>query len=332
MRHHREGHSVGVTKILDPTLEWFDPGWQEPSDNAWQRTLRWQQGWWREEILKAPAGPRTLTDNDRLVVSMLPDGPHPDGKGEWSPNLMTEEANEAATKAIHDLKTERRPGLIQTDRLRRNLLSSQPLCFNLFGYLAAYPKVLLPWIHSVAPGAEYVTEVRLEWAPRGEVVAGSAFDAFIVYLTNDGKQGFVGVECKYAENLAKAQPSRAADKFADATNTPAWRLGAAQRLDVPKLRQFWYNQLLTQQMQNSTAYAEGTGVVLACAGDHPARDAVTAVRAELANEADLRFGTIEDLVAGVVGHDAWRDQFAERYLTYPDAETRVRDRRNQVAR
>src|SRR3954454_12743876 len=63
---------------------WDDPGWLEKQDNAWQRGLRLQQAWWRQERLGVPPGPRA--EGTRLVVSMLPLG------AGLAPNLMTQEA------------------------------------------------------------------------------------------------------------------------------------------------------------------------------------------------------------------------------------------------
>src|SRR3954451_21145381 len=93
--------------------------------HKWQAQLRRQQAWWREKRLGLPAGPRV--GHSRLVSSMLPDDVN------LSTNLMWPEAVDAAEKALIALATENRPGLIHEERLRRNLLSSQPLCFNLFG-------------------------------------------------------------------------------------------------------------------------------------------------------------------------------------------------------
>lgn len=177
---------------------WDDPRWLEKSDNAWQRGLRHQQAWWREERLGQPPGP--LIGGERLVASMLP---RTVGLG---PNLMTAEARLAAERAIARLSRSGGPGIIQEERLRRNMLSSQPLCFNLFGYLSEHPATLLPWVRQLSPDAAEVIEVRLEWAPADKPLGGSAFDAFVEYALSGGRRGFFGIECKYAENLARAQP------------------------------------------------------------------------------------------------------------------------------
>ncbi|UUW92959.1 PGN_0703 family putative restriction endonuclease [Pimelobacter simplex] len=294
--------------VIDPSLSWNDSAWLEAADNKWQAQLRRQQAWWRQERLGLPAGPRV--GDARLVSSMLP------GDVDLSTNLMSPEAVDAAEHALQALRTEGRPGLIQEERLRRNLLSSQPLCFNLFGYLGAHRHALLPWVRTIQPEATSVEDIRLEWAPATGTLGGSAFDAFVSYETRGGNRGFIGIEVKYAEDLAAAQRKPANDKYKAPTLTGLWKTGAIERLDQPRLRQFWYNQLLTQVVLGSGDYDEGFGAVVACAADHSAREVTAAVAAELTEPAGLRFSSIEDVVASVRGHVHWQTGFTERYLTY----------------
>lgn len=294
--------------VIDPSLSWNDSAWLEAADNKWQAQLRRQQAWWRQERLGLPAGPRV--GHARLVSSMLP------GDVDLSTNLMSPEAVDAAEHALQALRTEGRPGLIQEERLRRNLLSSQPLCFNLFGYLGAHRHALLPWVQTIQPEAMSVEDIRLEWAPATGTLGGSAFDAFVSYETRGGNRGFIGIEVKYAEDLAAAQRKPANDKYKAPTLTGLWKTGAIERLDQPRLRQFWYNQLLTQVVLGSGDYDEGFGAVVACAADHSAREVTAAVAAELTDPAGLRFSSIEDVVASVRGHVHWQTGFTERYLTY----------------
>lgn len=248
---------------------------------------------------------------------MLPSGV------DLSRNLMTEAAVAAAERAIHDLAAERRPGLIQLDRLRRNLLSSQPLCFNLFGHLSSDPSALLSWVRSFQNDVSTVDDVRLEWAPPTGNTGGSAFDAFVIYTRSDSARGFLGIECKYAENLAKAQPKPTHDKFKIETTNGPWHAGAETRLDRPRLRQFWYNQLLTQRVASTTDFAEAIGVVVACHDDIAAREVVESIQAELDDPATLRFSSINDVVEAVTGNETWRRDFTERYLTYDQIPERL---------
>ena len=128
--------------------------------------------------------------------------------------------------------------MIQQKRLRRNLLSSQPLCFNLFGYLGEHPATLLPWVRQLSPDAEEVVDVALEWAPTDNALGGSAFDAFVEYTLPGRRRGFIGIECKYAENLAKAQPKPAPEKYKDSNaswSLDRWRRDRSRQASSPSV-------------------------------------------------------------------------------------------------
>ena len=239
----------------------------------------------------------------------------PDGVG-LEPNLMTVEAREAAEDAMARMKSSKQPGIIEPDRLKRNLLSSQPLCFNLFGYLRAHPAALLPWVQAIEPRAESITRVELEWAPLPKARGGSAFDAFVEFAQGDGTNGFLGIECKYAEKLTESQRADAAEKYRKDTKPPAWTEGAVEVLDQHGLRQLWYNQLHVQDVTSELDYATGVGVVVACAADHEAQEAVEQVREVLTDPDELRFSSLEDLVSSVEGHDDWKRAFSTRYLDF----------------
>ena len=176
--------------------------------------------------------------------------------------------------------------------MKRNLLSSQPLCFNLFGYLRAHPAALLPWVQAIEPRAESITRVELEWAPLPKARGGSAFDAFVEFAQGDGTNGFLGIECKYAEKLTESQRADAAEKYRKDTKPPAWTEGAVEVLDQHGLRQLWYNQLHVQDVTSELDYATGIGVVVACAADHEAQEAVEQVREVLTDPDELRFSSL----------------------------------------
>lgn len=285
---------------------WGDPTWLERSDNAWQRALRRHQGWWRETRLGEAAGQRL--GGDRPVVSMLTEDA-PESANLWSP-----EARRAADHAVAAMQG--RPGKIERRRLHRNLLSSQPLCFNLFGYLREDPAELLPWVQALAPDAVEVMRIELEWATSDTAVGGSAFDAFVEYRRSDEKVAFIGIETKYAENLMASQRKPARDVYVLETRPPTWKSGAAERLDRNGLRQFWYNTLLALRLQKLGGYAEARSVVVALADDVKARAAVAAVARELEDERFHVFSPLETVVTSVEGHPEWKAMFTDRYLNF----------------
>ena len=131
-------------------------------DNPLQAGLRLQQSWWRQECCGIPdAGPlypppkpgRKPRRYNPLVASMLPES-----TTGFAPNLMWDEVVDSYRGAKADLSAA--AGIIYEDRLRRNLLSSQPLCFNIFGYLGKVePGALLPWVKTFAPHATGVSRI-----------------------------------------------------------------------------------------------------------------------------------------------------------------------------
>lgn len=285
---------------------WDDSYWTESGDTTEQKRLRRHQSWWRETELQVPAG--HIKTRDKPVASMLPE----EASGDL--NLWTLEARQAFARADDRLKAAPGAGIIEPTRLWRNLLSSQPLCFNLFGYLAADPSALLPWVQSWAPDATAVMDIELEWAPTEGALARSAFDALVTYAVGHGQRGFLGIECKYAEDLMQAQRNAAAEKFVQATQNGAWKSGAAEALDQNGLRQFWYNTLLAQQVLRDGDYVAGRSLVVALDGDTKAKHAVTQVACHLRDPEFLVFDSLERVVGSVAGHDEWAKTFERRYL------------------
>jgi hypothetical protein len=318
-------------------IPWHDPAWRVGADNPLQAGLRLQQGWWRQVCREIPdAGrlylpPKLAGPRNPLVVSMLPET-----TVGFTPNLMWTAAVDAYEVARSKLISG--AGIIEKDRLARNLLSSQPLCFNLFGYLSQVdPNALLPWVRAYAPRATSISRIWLEYAPTaedlgGDPLGGSAFDAFVEYVLPDESRGFIGIETKYHENLAKGlnippEGSRTREKYAKATQLGgAWRVGAAAELvSHRKNLQFWYNQLLAQRTYDRVTdadgtrrYAEFTQVVVACRQDESDKAVVRAVADQLAegHEGTLRFCAIDDVLDSVTGHDDWKREFRQRYTDF----------------
>ena len=99
---------------------------------------------------------------------------------------------------------------IESDRLFNNLLSSQPMAFNLFcplrQMLEESPERATNVIKAALPDypIHKVTEVELEFIPENytELTGDkSAMDAIIRFEDEKGKRGFIAVETKYSENL-----------------------------------------------------------------------------------------------------------------------------------
>ena len=99
---------------------------------------------------------------------------------------------------------------IRKDRLYNNLLSSQPMAFNLFcplrHMLSEMPECATKAVSAALPQYPIakVTEVELEFIPENHMeLTGdkSAMDAIIRFEDHAGKPCFIAIETKYSENL-----------------------------------------------------------------------------------------------------------------------------------
>lgn len=150
---------------------------------------------------------------------------------------------------------------ISTPRIWENLLSSQPLCFNLFGEMHFDLDLASRFFSSLFPSkVNSVTAVFFEHSPgRGkEEFTGdwSAFDVFIEYEDRKGKPGFIGIEVKYAESLKddKKKAAKIYGRHKHIYSGISNRSGIfhqssmAQLKEVP-LQQIWRDHLLSLRMR-----------------------------------------------------------------------------------
>ena len=124
-------------------------------------------------------------------------------------NFLTEKAFNYAKERVNP-KNKKPYETIESDRLFNNLLSSQPMAFNLFcplrQMLEESPEIATKVIKTALPGypIHKVTEVDLEFIPENyKDLTGdkSAMDAIIRFEDEHGKKGFIAIETKYSENL-----------------------------------------------------------------------------------------------------------------------------------
>lgn len=235
-------------------------------------------------------------------------------------NLISPEARQAAERRL----AQSEPGqMLNTQRLWCDLLSSMPLCFNLFGPLDAdrslAQRALNCWFPDVAGTVE---QVRLEWSPgRGDAAFlgnRTAFDAAFD-LAVDGGRGVVGIETKYHEHLKpEPQPrperldryrqvSEASGRFAD---------GAVQALTGSDLQQIWQDHLLALSMLQhvSGQWTRALYVLVYPAGNPSFADGARRYRDLLTDRSTFRAVTLEELLDSDALPDPIRLALRERYL------------------
>ncbi len=262
------------------------------TDNAFQQRARLLQALWRE----AQGLPVGLHRGKPLGSTI--EFAH--GKATLA-NFLTDMIRDVVRHDV--LGPGRDPdSLINENRLFANLLSSQPLCFNLFGELARDLYLATAVLSKLAPDrVGRVTEILFEHSPgrRDPRFTGdrSAFDVFVRYTSPAGKRGFLGIEVKYHEALndAAAEHRPRYDELADAMGCfPADRTALKKK----PLQQIWRDHLLAGALlAGGLGYDEGAFVFLAPRDNTACARAVTAYRAQLTSDATLMTWALEDVVA-----------------------------------
>lgn len=166
-------------------------------------------------------------------------------------NFITDNIKRLVTEKIKEIRAS--GGLVGEPRIWNNLLSSQPLCFNLFGELHFDLDLATKYFKLLFPNRiDTVTAVKFEYSPgRGDtkyIGDHSAFDVFVEYSKGD-KRGFIGIEVKYAESLKEETKDKANKNFKEqyATFTDTCGLFKPDSVDFlrqPPLSQIWRDHLL----------------------------------------------------------------------------------------
>jgi hypothetical protein len=290
-------------------------------DRPWQRRLRLLQATWREQQ-GLPIGRQGTGDSARPLGSRIA---MPEAEQKLS-NFLTEGIGKVVQEEVASARSGADGKLISTPRIYEDLLSSQPLCFNLFGELKRDLALASRWAKHLWPArVEHVTHVAFEWSPgrRNERYLGNrtAFDVYLEHTVPGGGEGFVAIEVKYHESLA-----------VPAADTRA-RIGEVARmsgcfveqdlaiLGAPPQQQVWFDHLLALSMLQADAERwRGNGLFVFM---HPVINeecyrVVTEYERHLQDWRSFQRMTLEEAVAAlrVTSGAPWVEAFQRRYLDY----------------
>lgn len=176
-------------------------------------------------------------------------------------------------------------GALEPVRLRHNMLSSMPLCFNLFGSMRGEPEFLPLFKMLFDSKATAIVDVDCEYAPQPvNAFLGdrTAFDAIVFYETAVGTR-FMGIETKYTEPFSATEHD--STRYQEVTAGSGWfedSAVAAGALRGRKSNQLRRNVMLTDALETHgsagagaialVALEDGPGVVAAAT---PLRRALT---------------------------------------------------------
>ena len=214
--------------------------------------------------------------------------------------------------------------LIQEQRLWADLLSSQPMCFNLFGELAADLGLATRAARTWWPGrVERVAELRFEWSP-GRLDPRylgnrTAFDAFLRYTPSGGGCGFIGIETKYHERTERPKrlrPERR-ERYAEVTKrSGVFRPGWEQALADTDLQQIWLDHLLALSMV--PGWGSGVFLLVYPAANISMASAARRYADTLLDATTFEHRTLEDMTERLrtVTNARWVAAFEDRYLDF----------------
>lgn len=247
-------------------------------------------------------------------------------------NFLTDRVQSLAANEMATAKASR--ALFDEGRMWANLLSSQPLCFNLFGELTFDMEAATTCFKKLFPDrVGRVTAVKFEYSPgRGDAqYTGdrSAFDVFVEY-ERGGRTGFIGIEVKYAESLREESSRKATEIFEKhkvryTTLTEDTGLFQPNVIDIlrrPPMSQIWRDHLLSISLlrHQDQKYDEGCFVFLFPSLNKQCQDGVNQYATYLARSDEKISGFcprhLEQFIHTVADHynTDWSNELRSRYL------------------
>jgi len=294
-------------------LEKIDDGYQ------FQRKARILQSLWRAE--------------KNLPIHIEPDGTRrgacmePRFAEQSLANFLTSQIGQVVRREVDEYGNTKVYG---RPRIFNNLLSSQPLAFNLFVPLQFDLALATNVFRRMTCGrCHRVTRIDFEYSPgrRDERYLGdrSAFDVFVAFESGKGLPCFMGIEVKYHENLNNPPSGHRARYDEVARDMKCFRSAAAERLKSKPLQQVWRDHLLAGSLRLADGFADGFFVLLSPKDNNACTEAVAAYRECLDCADTFEHWTLEQ-VAGTIRQfrdDPWIAAFQNRYLNFTKVDCRL---------
>lgn len=301
---------------LEPIGCWFDTDAVsgQPEMTAFKRRARVQQSQWRASKGYAPGRHRPGVVNGSMLT--------PADAQAYS-NFLSQQVIEAVKERSNENQSGQQ---FDQERLRSNLLSSMPMCFNLFGELSRSPDRLTA-LGSQTFGLDRPgLEGRFEWSPgrlSSEFTGDrTAFDVALLFGHPEGPQTVIGIETKYHEHIGpevSPDPVKRLPRYMEiAEASPdVFKSGWEQEVLGTDLQQIWRDHLLLLSMiqHPSGRWTDGKYVLVVPNGNSSYRDAGERYRTLLRDDSTFALLTIESLLDQRTLHSAETERaFRERYL------------------
>jgi len=302
-------------------LESVDRVAGDAETTAFKRRARLQQALWREQR-GLPIGTQPMRPSRGQPARPIGSRIAVDYARDSGANFLDNETLKAVRNRIANPEPHQ---TLYEDRLYADLLSSMPMCFNLFGPLNGDLEAANCAVHTWWPDTPgEVRAMRFEWSPgrrlRGEYLENrSAFDMAFELEMDDGSLGALGVETKYHEDCKREKvpnDDRRRRYLEVAEATGVFHEDAVSSILGTDHQQVWLDHLLALSMtQRRPQLWTWSKFVLV----HPAKNpsyarASARYEALLKDTSTFQVSTIESLLAADVLPIDAAEAFAERYL------------------
>jgi hypothetical protein len=222
-------------------------------------------------------------------------------------NYLTDTIRSVVRTELRSERTRAEGKVFSAPRIYDDLLSSQPLCFNLFGELKADLSLATKWARHLWPDrVKAVRTIELEHSPGGANARyldnGSAFDVYLEHSVPGGGEGFIGFAVKYDESL-EVQPARMHERIEKvAKASGVFRADSLPKLGRSPLQQIWFDHLLALSMLQADGRRWGENglfVVLHPVANEACYRVLNEYEATLADHRTFQRMTLEEAVTAL---------------------------------
>lgn len=294
-------------------VELADVGPQRSSDDPFTKRMRLHQSWWRRVVLglerTGVGGPKRLPYGNYL---------HPCDAANGL-NFLTDEIRALAMGSAGPH--------VEKSRNEQNLLSSQPMAFNLFGPLVVNPERARRFMGALLGTDLHSASVEIEFTPdkKAHLNDRTSFDVLVRYTDHLGRHGLIAIETKLTEPFSDPSQNSQADKPVYRATAHSARLWAEPESDVfvtTDIWQLWRNHLLLASVRSAVKFDIDTSQLWVVHHDDDQRcvGPIEAYRKTLIspeqNFRALTLGQISEVWQRVAtDHEReWLDKFRARYI------------------
>lgn len=291
----------------------------EPNDSRFKAAARFLQSLWREEKGLPIGTHRSPKGKRRKMGSRLDAESAKQGGNFLSADIAKLAFRESVYREIG--------AVIEQERLWTNMLSSQPLCFNLLGGMKLDAQKANQFFRHLFP--DYVAAVEgiyFEHSPgRGNPAFtgdNTAFDVFVVCITPDGERGFIAIEVKYSETMAEPLAALRPRYEELSRLTGIYKDPDSLALRGNPLQQLWREHMLSRTMIDNELYSIGRFVVIHPKQNHHCTAAMNAYRKHLVsddpNVSGFQVVTLDDCIETfrAIGDHETANGLHGRYLDF----------------